>query len=386
MNILFISYWSFHDGLTQGSVIPNLKILRAMPKVNKLVLCTVERGQMVDKIESEDFLHVPLSANTKSGLFAKMDDYIRFPREVAALVKVHKIDLVICRSSLAGAIGLMATLFLKVPFVVESFEPHASYMIESGVWRRYGVRAFVENLFHYFIRKKALYLLPVAEGYARQLRDRYHLQNIRVAPCIVDLEKFNPSKRDRTFLRISENAVVGIYVGKFGGMYYQEEAFVLFCHARSVFDHFHLVILTPDRQYAVQMLKRYNFKDGDFHVLTVPHEQVPGFLASADLAFATYKHSPSKRFLSPIKVGEYWASGLPVILTDGVGDDAAIINTSGFGATFQASDESMLQALHKVKKQLAGSDAVRNNRQLAEQHRKPEILVKVYNEIIHSLS
>ena len=73
---------------------------------------------------------------------------------------------------------------------------------------------------------------------------------------------------------------------------------------------------------------------GQAFITKAPHGEVPGYLAASDFAFATIKPAPCRLFCSAVKIGEYWANGLPVLLTPGVGGDSAIIAAEKGGAVF----------------------------------------------------
>lgn len=72
------------------------------------------------------------------------------------------------------------------------------------------------------------------------------------------------------------------------------------------------------------------------------HLEVLDYLSAADFTFATVKSAPCRLFCSAIKIGEYWASGLPILPTPGVGDDSAISEAEGGGAVFGLTDASSL--------------------------------------------
>ena len=64
----------------------------------------------------------------------------------------------------------------------------------------------------------------------------------------------------------------------------------------------------------------------------VPHTKIPAELAArkdAGLFFLT--EGISEHGCSPTKVGEYWASGLPVVTTGNVSDTEAIIRRENVG-------------------------------------------------------
>jgi hypothetical protein len=187
----------------------------------------------------------------------------------------------------------------------------------------------------------------------------------------------------RVRLAIDVNAIVGIYVGKFGGMYLDEEAFSIFTMAKKVFDNFYLLILTPENAKDVELkLLKSGFGNSSFRIIQAQHSEVPEYLSAADFAFATYKPSESKKFLSPIKVGEYWACGLPVMLTKGVGDDSSIIEATGSGAVFTLEKAGIEKALLTIKNQLELGNVTELCIRLAKTYRNPVILQEAYKRVI----
>ena len=137
MNILFLSYWGIEEGLTQATVLPHVKLLASFNEVDTVVLATIERHETFSSPVIENVVHVPLvSKNHSNVLVNKVNDFVAFRRKIVQLVRLHDIKLMICRSSLAGGIGYLVHRATHIPYVVESYEPHAQYMWESGVWHR----------------------------------------------------------------------------------------------------------------------------------------------------------------------------------------------------------------------------------------------------------
>lgn len=355
-----------------------------MPGVEKVILFTIERsGQPVETLED----HVPLYAR-KFGwvLLNKFSDFLSFTPAVREVVKREGVQLIISRSSLAGGIGFRVARALGCRHATESFEPHDSYMLESGVWSQWDPRY---HLARYFQRKQCApdnFLMPVSNGYAKVLRERGVKEDqMVVVPCTVDTQVFRRSRKDSLMaqLHIRANQTVGVYAGKFGGLYFDQEAFDFFAIARAnIENYFQLILSTdPHEEIRARML-RVGFTEHEFAIVKARHDEISDYLSLAHFAFATYRPSPSKRFLSPIKVGEYWACGLPVLLTEGVGDDADIISREGCGAVFTASREGMEKALHKIREQLKDPGVAERNQQLARTYRNRDLLVKAYEQLL----
>ena len=60
--------------------------------------------------------------------------------------------------------------------------------------------------------------------------------------------------------------------------------------------------------------------------------------------FVIIKPAPCRLSCSAIKIGEYWANGLPVLLTPSVGDDSAIIAAENGGTVFDLSQPGSVPA------------------------------------------
>lgn len=354
-----------------------------MDHVEIIVLATVERSgedniQFTPPFVNKKIVFRPLNSRTNRPLLInKVDDFVRFPRKLAELVRQHRIDTIIGRGVMAGALAYQTSERTGVRFFVESFEPHADYMLESGVWNTYDPRFIFQRRWEEKEKKLAAGIMPVAENYRRKLiEEGVAAEKILTVSCFVNLVTFAFNQDDRQRLRkqlsIPNDAVLGIYVGKFGDIYYDTEAFDIFQRAAQHFaGRFRLVVLTPNQPEQVwEKLQRVGFTQATAFVTKAPHQEVPSYLSAADFAFATIKPAKCRQYCSPVKVGEYWANGLPVLLTEGVGDDSDIIKVEGGGAVFNLdSPGDVEQALSCIEHQISQHNYRKQVQQLAQRHR-----------------
>ncbi|HEY4651975.1 MAG TPA: hypothetical protein VIG72_11210, partial [Pontibacter sp.] len=102
--------------------------------------------------------------------------------------------------------------------------------------------------------------------------------------------------------------------------------------------------------------------------------------------FATIKPYPSARYCSPVKIGEYWASGLPVLLTEGVGDDSDIIKNEGGGALFNLQEpESVKRAIWQIQAILQDPTHRQEIPKLAIKYRSPDKIREAYEYFFNQL-
>jgi glycosyltransferase involved in cell wall biosynthesis len=90
-------------------------------------------------------------------------------------------------------------------------------------------------------------------------------------------------------------------------------------------------------------------------------------LQEAHAGLLLRREDPVNQVASPTKFGEYLAAGLPVLLTEGIGDFSALVEKEGLGMivpsslldTTEANDEELEQILQFLKQTVSGRDQMR---------------------------
>jgi hypothetical protein len=290
---------------------------------------------------------------------------------------------------MAGALGFLVWRKVKIPYVVESFEPHADYMLESAVWKVWDPRYWIQRFFEKEQMRTAAWLLPVAKNYSKKLiAQGVPSARVITMPCCLNIDEFSFSSKSRELVRsqlgIDKNMVVGIYAGKFGGIYYDKEAYNFL---RSVQEYFgktvYLIILTDKMKRDLMVeFENAGISLSNVHISFSERHEVPQYLSAADFAFTFYRKTPSKKFLSPIKVGEYWANGLPVLMESGIGDDAQILLDEDGGLLCDVVKGTM--EFNKLQQILSkGREALAKEiNPIAVRHRDMSIIKRTYSKII----
>jgi hypothetical protein len=82
----------------------------------------------------------------------------------------------------------------------------------------------------------------------------------------------------------------------------------------------------------------------------VSHKEVPAYLSLGDFAINPVKPVPTKRYCTSIKDGEYWAMGIPVVITPNISDDSDIIKQNQIGAVLASLDSfGYSKAIHEIE-------------------------------------
>jgi len=393
MTILYIGYWSFENNLTKAAIFPHLKILSTFTQVKKIILITLEREMRIknrnsvlpDKVELVQLY----SGKSIFSLFNLFRDHIRYISDVRRIIREEGIDMILANGTQAGTIALRARNKVGIPLIIEYFEPHAEYMADNKVWGRFDPRYLYLKNQEKKQKKYAEKLITVSRKYKHKLIENgLNQKKLATSPCPVDkvVYNFNPGKRReiRRQLRISDDYIVGIYTGKFGDLYWDGRAFQLFAYCQRFFkDQFFLMILTPqDIESVKRKLLQNQIDVNRVHVENGAYESVPDFLSGADYAFSLPNTNPSSVGCAPIKDGEYWASGLPTVITEDIGDDSDIILENSAGAVISEKVASWEIAMIKIKKILLIEKHRENIRELAINYRSIDIITSIYRQIL----
>lgn len=390
MRILYISYWSLSDPLTTSAIFPYMPIM-VQEKGATVVFYTFETSR--DRLEELPFKmagveHRPLQQNPLLfGPLAKVELFFRGRKALINEARKGGYDLVFAKGSMAGAFAHMVHRATGLPYVVESFEPHSEYMAECGVWPRNGMRFRFLAKYERYQVEHAHRIITVTHNHRNALlAEGIDPARISVIPSITDLDRFAFNAEDRLQRRqelgIPLDARAGVYVGKFGGLYYDQEAFVIFKRAMDLFTGMHIIVLSPmDHGWIAARAASAGIDSSRFHVTSAQHGEVPGFLSAADMAFSPIKPAPAKLFQCPVKNGEYWANGLPFLMTDLVADDHRLLRQGIGGSVHGGGLEGLDEALRTIDGLLADPDHRTNIASLARKYKSLDLARDVYRTL-----
>lgn len=391
--LLFLDYWSLNEPLTQATVLPTLSMVLSEGLADRIVLVTVERSTAPPGPGAPlptGVTHVPLHAHRlrPRPLARAMDLLTMVPRVVRIARRAHA-GFIMARGVVAGGIAHFVHERTGLAYAVDYVEPHADYMADVGEWRRGGpLYRGLDRLIRLQLRTTR-YGITVTRNYRERLiAAGVDGDRLLVAPCPVDAMRMRFSADDRERVRASlgwGDAVIGVYAGKFGGLYHREKAFEAFVGAQqAIGEGYGMVILTPeDPATVIRGVRAAGFPSDRLLVRYAAHDEVPRYLSASDLAFAPYRRTPSSACISPMKIGEYWANGLPVLLTRGVGDDSAIVEADGSaGALFDPEGGDLVPAITRILRAIREPGQRERTAALAERYRSMDLTRQAYRTVL----
>jgi hypothetical protein len=133
-----------------------------------------------------------------------------------------------------------------------------------------------------------------------------------------------------------------VYSGSLGGKYLLDEMLLFFQTFKRRRSDAIFLVLTPDTAIASAALARSDFAEirGDCRVLTASPDEVASYIGIAEAGLAPISPTMSMMAAAPIKTAEYLLTGVPVVGTEAVGDNAALMDAGIFRPVDFCSAES----------------------------------------------
>ena len=132
-----------------------------------------------------------------------------------------------------------------------------------------------------------------------------------------------------------------VYVGKLGAWYLVEEMARFFGLARQEDHRFFLQVFTQSEPHSMRKaLQTAGVPADAYDIRYVDPAEVPLVLPAADAGISFRVRSRGSLGVSPAKVAEYLAAGLPVVSTQGIGDCDQILARSNLGVVVQHLEDT----------------------------------------------
>jgi glycosyltransferase involved in cell wall biosynthesis len=306
------------------------------------------------------------------------------------LLGLKKVDTIHCFCTPAGVLGYILSILSRKRLIIDSFEPHAEPMIETGTWSKNGLPFKILFFFEGKMAKKADDLILCVSSMKSYVKEKFNV-NIKakyVKPACVDFSLFDYAI-ENSYLKKElclENKIVGVYAGKFGGLYLKRETIEIFKAAYDFWgDQFRVLLLSNhDCTEILIWCKELELPSNIIVKRFVEFKNMPLYLSCANFAISPYSPIPSRRFGAPIKNAEYMAMGLPILITKDSANDSEFISQNNIGAVIgDLNYNSYFSAIRKIDVllRLDNFELKSGISSIAKRHKNFDIADKIYQEI-----
>ena len=178
--------------------------------------------------------------------------------------------------------------------------------------------------------------LFVSDAMCHHYREKYKIDilNETVIPCCVSSDRFVELNNNIDCRK--NNEIIFSYIGTMADWQCGLEMMDFFSLIHKYNEKFRFNLLVPrsDHEKVKEYALQVNLPESVYTLAEVNHENVPLELSKADIAIMIRKDDPVNAVSSPTKFGEYLAAGLPVIMTDSIGDYSKLVEKNDLGLCF----------------------------------------------------
>ncbi|HET6979242.1 MAG TPA: glycosyltransferase [Pyrinomonadaceae bacterium] len=383
--VLFISYNGMLDPLGQSQVLPYLRELAR--RGVKFTLLSFERAkafepegvlqceQLREKLKAHHIEWHWLRYHQRPSIPATIYDVMAGYRKAAALVRKNRIEMVHARGHIPATIALALKRRLGTKMIFDLRGLMAEEYVDAEHWREGGVPYRLTKAAERRILAATDGIVTLTERIWPIIKEwdglRGRAVQHEVIPCCVDLSLFAFSVDERERRRIElglGDRLTMVYSGSLDGWYLTEQMADFFASYLKRDARAHLLWLTTGSHDRVrELMARRNITPENFSVRAVASDEVPSYLAAADIGLAFIKRCVSKLASSPTKNGEYLACGLPLVINAGVGDSDVLINDWKAGVLIEEfTDHAFAEAGREVDVAVFDPEARKHARSVAE--------------------
>ena len=274
------------------------------------------------------------------------------------LTIIYKINLIHCRGYLSGLLATINSLFckdIKIIFDPRGFLPEEG--VEQNLWKYKSVTYNIWKYVELNILKYSNKTIALSAEFANHLKVIYSKANVSVIYAGVNINKYNVSHGVKNKLRydldLLDDKKVFIYVGSLGTWNSPEILAIVFSAILKLCKNPYLIVLTSYSNTLMEKLfSKYEIDNKYYSVRKCLPADVPKYLSISDYGiipgrmqvFGNFALSLTNRTMIGLKVSEYLASGLPLIVRKDVIALSSIINVNKLGYVFEYSegDKSIL--------------------------------------------
>ncbi|MEP1034897.1 hypothetical protein [Ekhidna sp.] len=345
-------YNSFKDPLFQSNML--LYLLDANKELDysfalityeqsEFAISKAEKKELKKELKERNIYWIPLRWHSgKLKLIKKTWDAL-YGLLIILKYRLLGYNRIVSLGTVSGSFAYIYSVLFRMRHYLYQYEPHSEFLKDMGIWSE---RSLSFQVLNWLEKRSGLYTEVIATGTIHMMNRLHKMgskaQVFKIPSCVND-QLFSFSKENRSQIRESLQIVdrkVLIYVGKFGGIYFDQEVFKL---CKSILERdptFFFLFLTPNDQDTIKSnFKQVGISEKNYYVSLVPYNEVYRYISASDIGLVSVPPLPSQKFRSPIKVGEYLCCGIPYIVCKGVSEDDEYAKKEGVGVVLDNFEE-----------------------------------------------
>lgn len=393
VRVLYISYDGLLEPLGQSQILPYLNSLSARQIIFSLLTfekkggkeAKREREALRKRLWQKRIRWVPLRYHKTPTVPATLYDILTGFVVGATIVMRHKIQIAHARSYVPALIALALKKVMGVKFLFDMRGFWADERVDGRIWPSGGARYRIAKALEKVYLRKADAVITLTDAAKNEIEALEYFRgrrpHITVISTCVDLGQFEI--RDH-----ASGPFTLVYSGSLGTWYALDEMTAFFAVLKKRIPSARFLILTQSpRPLAEAVRDKYALGEKEMSVRDVVYQRMPESIASGDAGIIFSRPSWANKARCPTKLGEFLASGLPVVMSRGIGDTEALVREERVGVVVDEFSESAYEtAAGALRDLLGGVDLRKRCRRVAERYFSLQEGIARYQRVYRQLA
>jgi glycosyltransferase involved in cell wall biosynthesis len=313
----------------------------------------------------------------------------RGARTANELIRKRGIDVVHCRSNLPALVGVRAARGTAAKVLFDN----RGLFSEEARLRGDRLRAAAERRNERRLLLRADATVVVSNAFRDYVVEEYDLPKAAIDKLVVipngfAKERFDYDEPERARRRseLFGDRPTMAYSGTIVEWQMFAETVAAFARLRMKRPDALFLALTPHRDAATRALQQAGVSANDYRVETAYGTDFGETLSLADFGVLLRRPTPVNRVASPIKFGEYLASGLPVLLSPEIGDTERIARDNRLGVVVRDHQSDLDRALDDMAALVGEKDTRARCRAYAENNLTVDQTAETYFRLYQKLA
>ena len=379
LRLLYLVYWGAAEPLGQSLVLPAVTRLAGLGA--EITLVTFEKPGDLACADGIAAIRATLAGHGIRWIALRYHQHPKVP--ATAFDMIHgcargllarlrsRPDVIHARTFIGGLIGHALASLLRVPWIYHNEGFYPDEQVDGGVWQEGSRVHRLAKALERRMYERAGGIVTLSHRARSQVEGMSGVRRREtptiVVPSCVNLEAF-PERPSLSATRGEGLRLV--YIGAIGRRYLFDRVVLFVAAAARELGQVHFRILSrTEPSLVASLLQQADLPSECWTLDCVPHASIPRELESRHAGLFFLTQGRSEHGCSPTKVGEYWASGLPVVTTPNVSDTDQIIQRERVGVIIgEHSDAEYRRGAHELQELLKDPDLPARCRRAAESH------------------
>ena len=386
-SVLFISDSGLNNPILHSQGLPMMEKLSEkdfrffFAYFNKPVNSIPEISANRNKVHSSSIEFIEINIKSISLLPGWMEFFIFGFHSVRKIINNHDIRILHARSFFPVILSYLLKLLMinDLKIIYDNRGVYIDEMVEIGKWKN-GIKEKLLRLIEKFVERRSDKIVIVSNCFKNHLV-RKHGQKITSKLEVIA----NRTDIDNNIIANKKlvEPITLVYSGSAAKWQNINDLIHLFNLADQIFTSIKFKVVSYELDKIIEIIPSHNELKSKISFISADSKEVKNELSVCNCGILLRQNNLINNVSSPLKFAEYMSAGLPVLVSEGIGDTAEFVNKFNVGVIVK--NKNYVVALKELKDLLSDSNVYQRCLDVASMELNLDISIRQYEKIYNGL-